>query len=107
MIQEKPDEVLTTILTKRFPKMEPQLLAEAWKIAQNAHAKDIRVVVAQLENSQKVSLVGKLLDPQGCPHELRRPVHGRVREVAADRPAPVQRVCDRRGLLATTNGNQP
>jgi NitT/TauT family transport system substrate-binding protein len=64
MIQEKPDEVLTTILTKRFPKMEPALLAEAWKNAQKAHAKDIRVVVAQLENSQKVSLVAKLLDPK-------------------------------------------
>jgi hypothetical protein len=64
MIQERPDEVLTTILTKRFPKMEPQLLAEAWKAAQKAHAKDIRVVVAQLENAQKVSLVAKLLDPK-------------------------------------------
>jgi ABC-type nitrate/sulfonate/bicarbonate transport system substrate-binding protein len=64
MIREKPDEVLTTILAKRFPKMEPQLLAEAWQAALKAHAKDIRVVVAQLENSQKVSLVGKLLDPK-------------------------------------------
>jgi ABC-type nitrate/sulfonate/bicarbonate transport system substrate-binding protein len=64
MIQEKPDEVLATILTKRFSKMDPQLLAQAWKIAYTAHAKDIRVNVAMLENSQKVSLVAKLLDPK-------------------------------------------
>jgi ABC-type nitrate/sulfonate/bicarbonate transport system substrate-binding protein len=64
MIQEKPEDVLNTVLTKRFPKMDPQLLAEAWSAAQKAHAKDIRVVVAQLENSQKVSLVAKLLDPK-------------------------------------------
>ncbi len=64
MIQEKPDEVLKTILEKRFARMDPKLLAEAWKVAQKAHAKDIRVVVAQLVNSQKVSLVAKLLDPK-------------------------------------------
>jgi sulfonate transport system substrate-binding protein len=64
MVQEKPQEVLETILVKRFPKMEPQLLAEAWTIAQKAHAKDISVVVAQLVNSQKVSLDAKLLDPK-------------------------------------------
>jgi NitT/TauT family transport system substrate-binding protein len=64
MIQEKPDEVFETILKKRFEKMDPQLLAEAWKVAQKAHAKDIRVIVAQLENSQKVSLDAKLLEPK-------------------------------------------
>ena len=63
MIQEKPDQVLE-ILTKRFPRMDAQLLAAAWQVAQKAHAKDIRVTVAQLENSQKVSLAAKLLDPK-------------------------------------------
>ncbi len=64
MIQEKPDEVFEKILKKRFEKMDPMLLAEAWKVAQKAHAKDIRVTVQQLENSQKVSLDAKLLDPK-------------------------------------------
>jgi ABC-type nitrate/sulfonate/bicarbonate transport system substrate-binding protein len=64
MIQEKPDEVFETILKKRFAKMDPQLLAAAWQVAQKAHAKDIRVTVPQLENSQKVSLAAKLLDPK-------------------------------------------
>jgi ABC-type nitrate/sulfonate/bicarbonate transport system substrate-binding protein len=64
MIQEKPDEVFETILKPRFAKQDPKMLLESWKVAQKAHAKDIRVNVAQLENSQKVSLVGKLLDPK-------------------------------------------
>ena len=64
MIQEKPDEVLETILKKRFAKQDPQLLAEAWKVARQAQARDIRVSIAQLENAQKVSLVAKLLDPK-------------------------------------------
>jgi ABC-type nitrate/sulfonate/bicarbonate transport system substrate-binding protein len=64
MIQEHPDVVLETILRKRFDKMDPALLEAAWKVAQTAHAKDVRVNVAMLENSQKVSLVGKLLDPK-------------------------------------------
>ena len=64
MIQEQPDVVLETILRKRFAKTDPALLAAAWKVAQTAHAKDIRVSVAMLENSQKVSLAAKLLDPK-------------------------------------------
>ena len=64
MIQEKPDEVFETILKKRFAKMDPDLLVIAWKVVQKAHAKDIRVNVRQLENSQKVSLDAKLLDPK-------------------------------------------
>jgi ABC-type nitrate/sulfonate/bicarbonate transport system substrate-binding protein len=64
MIQDKPDEVFETVLKKRFEKMSAQLLAEAWKVAQKAHAKDIRVTVPQLENSQKVSLDAKLLEPK-------------------------------------------
>jgi NitT/TauT family transport system substrate-binding protein len=64
MIQEQPDEVFEKILKPRFAKQDPELLRASWKIAQQAHAKDIRVSVAMLENSQKVSLVGKLLDPK-------------------------------------------
>jgi ABC-type nitrate/sulfonate/bicarbonate transport system substrate-binding protein len=64
MIQEKPDEVYETVLRKRLAKQPPDLLAEAWKVAQKAHAKDIRVNQAMLENSQKVSLDAKLLDPK-------------------------------------------
>ena len=64
MIQEHPDVVLETILRTRFDKMDPALLEAAWRVAQKAHAKDVRVNVAMLENSQKVSLVGKLLDPK-------------------------------------------
>jgi ABC-type nitrate/sulfonate/bicarbonate transport system substrate-binding protein len=64
MIQEKPDVVFETVLKKRFAKMEPTLLAAAWKVAQTAHAKDIRVTVPMLEHSQKVSLDAKLLDPK-------------------------------------------
>jgi ABC-type nitrate/sulfonate/bicarbonate transport system substrate-binding protein len=64
MIQERPDEVYATVLKKRFPKLDPDLLAAAWKVAQKAHAKDIRFNVQMFENSQKVSLVGKLLDPK-------------------------------------------
>jgi ABC-type nitrate/sulfonate/bicarbonate transport system substrate-binding protein len=64
MIQEQPDEVFEKILKPRFAKQDPELLRASWKIAQQAHAKDVRVSVAMLENSQKVSLVGKLLDPK-------------------------------------------
>jgi hypothetical protein len=63
MIQEKPDEVFE-ILKKRFSKMDPKLLGEAWKWTQQAHAKDIRVKIPQLVNSQKVSLEAKLLEPK-------------------------------------------
>lgn len=62
-IQEKPAETFE-ILKKRFPKMDPALLEEAWKRTFLAHAKDVRVTVPQLENSQKVSLQAKLLEPK-------------------------------------------
>jgi ABC-type nitrate/sulfonate/bicarbonate transport system substrate-binding protein len=64
MIQGQPDAVLETILKPRFAKLEPQLLAAAWKLVQQAHAKDIRVTELQLVNAQKVSLDAKLLDPK-------------------------------------------
>ena len=62
-INEKPDEALA-LLRKRFAKMDPDLLAAAWKVVAAAHAKDIRVTVAGLEHSQKVSLDAKLLEPK-------------------------------------------
>ena len=53
------------ILKKRFPHMDPALLARSLEAhAASAHAKDIRVTIPQLENSQKVSLDAKLLDPK-------------------------------------------
>ena len=63
IIQEQPDKVFEEVLTKRFPKMRPELLKAAWTQALAAHAKDIRVNDKQLENSQKVSLEAKLLAP--------------------------------------------
>ena len=63
IIHEKPDEALE-ILKKRFGKMDPALLAAAWKVVSKAHAKDIRVTMPGLENSQKVSLEAKLLEPK-------------------------------------------
>jgi ABC-type nitrate/sulfonate/bicarbonate transport system substrate-binding protein len=62
-IQEKPQETFE-ILKKRFPKLDEKLLEEAWKRTFLAHAKDVRVTVPQLENSQKVSIQAKLLEPK-------------------------------------------
>src|SRR4029079_19754490 len=65
MIINKPDEALA--LLKKMPNfanMDPDLLAAAFKTVVQAHAKDRRVPVAGLENSQKVSLEAKLLKPE-------------------------------------------
>jgi NitT/TauT family transport system substrate-binding protein len=59
-ILEKPDEALE-ILKKRFDKMDPQVLAAAWKTVSAAHAKDLHVTVPGLEHAQQVSLEAKLL----------------------------------------------
>jgi hypothetical protein len=40
------------------------LLAAAWHVAQKVHAKDIGVMVVQLENPQKVSPAAKLPEPK-------------------------------------------
>jgi NitT/TauT family transport system substrate-binding protein len=64
MVQEQPDKVFEEVLKKRFAKMDPELLKAAWDATQKAHAKDIRINKAMLDNSQKVSLVAKLLDPK-------------------------------------------
>jgi NitT/TauT family transport system substrate-binding protein len=61
---EQPDKVFEEVLKKRFPKIEPDLLKAAWEQTHRAHAKDIRVTKAMLDNSQKVSLVAKLLEPK-------------------------------------------
>lgn len=60
-VLEKPKEALE-LVRKRFDKMDPVLLEAAWQVVSKAHAKDIRVSVAGLENSQKVSLEAKLLE---------------------------------------------
>jgi sulfonate transport system substrate-binding protein len=62
-ILDKPNEAMD-ILKKRFDKMDPAVLAAAWQVVSKAHAGDIRVSVAGLENSQKVSIEAKLLDPK-------------------------------------------
>ncbi len=62
-ILEKPNESLE-LLRKRFDKMDPALLGAAWQVVSKAHAKDIKVSVAGLDNSQKVSLESKLLAPK-------------------------------------------
>jgi NitT/TauT family transport system substrate-binding protein len=64
MVQEQPDKVFEEVLKKRFAKMDPALLKAAWVRTQQAHAKDFRITVPMLENSQKVSLQAKLLDPK-------------------------------------------
>jgi NitT/TauT family transport system substrate-binding protein len=62
-IREKPTEALD-ILKKRFDKMDQALLATAWQVVSQAHAKDLRVTIPGLEHSQKVSLEAKLLEPK-------------------------------------------
>jgi hypothetical protein len=42
----------------------PAVLATAWQVVSKAHANDIKVPVVGLDNSQKVSLEAKLLDPK-------------------------------------------
>lgn len=64
MVQEQPDKVFEEVLKKRFAKMDPGLLKAAWEGTRRAHAKDFRVNDAMLENSQKISLEAKLLEPK-------------------------------------------
>jgi NitT/TauT family transport system substrate-binding protein len=62
-ILERPDEALG-LLRKRFDKMDPAVLAAAWQVVAKAHARDIKIPLVGLDNSQKVSLEAKLLDPR-------------------------------------------
>jgi ABC-type nitrate/sulfonate/bicarbonate transport system substrate-binding protein len=63
LIHDKPDEALA-LLRPRFKEMDPALLEAAWKVASQAHTTDLRVQVRGLENSEKVSIEAKLLDPK-------------------------------------------
>ncbi len=60
-ITEKPGEALE-ILKKRFDKMDQEVLAAAWRDVAASHARDLKVTVASLDHSQKVSLESKLLE---------------------------------------------
>jgi ABC-type nitrate/sulfonate/bicarbonate transport system substrate-binding protein len=62
-ILEQPTEALE-LLKKRFDKMDPAVLAAAWQVVGQAHARNLRVTVPALEHSQQVSLESKLLDPK-------------------------------------------
>jgi ABC-type nitrate/sulfonate/bicarbonate transport system substrate-binding protein len=59
-IHAKPGESLE-LLKKRFPRMEPELLAAAWQTVSKAHAREIKVTLPGLDHSQKVSLEARLL----------------------------------------------
>jgi len=63
LIAEKPAAALD-LMRKRFDKIDPAVLAAAWKVVASAHARDLRVTVPALENSQRVSLEAKLLEPK-------------------------------------------
>jgi hypothetical protein len=52
------------LLKKRFERMDATVLAAAWQIVGQAHARDLRVTVPGLEHSQQVSLEAKLLAPK-------------------------------------------
>jgi ABC-type nitrate/sulfonate/bicarbonate transport system substrate-binding protein len=62
MIRDKPAEALALLKKTRFDKMDQQVLDAAWKDVSAAHAKDLRITLAQLHHSQKVSLEAKLLE---------------------------------------------
>jgi ABC-type nitrate/sulfonate/bicarbonate transport system substrate-binding protein len=62
-IRDKPDEALA-LLKKRFERMDATVLAAAWRIVGQAHARDLRITVPGLEHSQQVSLESKLLAPK-------------------------------------------
>jgi hypothetical protein len=44
--------------------MDAAVLAAAWPVVAQAHARDLRVTVPGLEHSQQVSLEAKLLEPK-------------------------------------------
>jgi ABC-type nitrate/sulfonate/bicarbonate transport system substrate-binding protein len=62
-VRDKPDEALN-ILRSRYKELRPASLEKAWPVVAKAHTKDIRVTEAALANSEKVSIVAKLLDPK-------------------------------------------
>lgn len=62
-MKEKPAEAFE-LVKKRFEKMDPKVLEEAWKVASAAHTADVRVQENTLDNSQKWTLDAGLLDPK-------------------------------------------
>jgi ABC-type nitrate/sulfonate/bicarbonate transport system substrate-binding protein len=64
MIRDKPAEALALLKKTRFSKMNQTVLDAAWKDVSAAHAKDLRITLAQLDHSQKVSLEARLLEPR-------------------------------------------
>jgi ABC-type nitrate/sulfonate/bicarbonate transport system substrate-binding protein len=59
-IRERPDETLE-ILKKRFPQMEPGLLAAAFKVAHASTAKDVRVTTEALDKGQQFNVSAGVL----------------------------------------------
>jgi ABC-type nitrate/sulfonate/bicarbonate transport system substrate-binding protein len=60
-IREKPADALA-LLKKRFDKLDPAVLAAAWDVTSKAHARDARITIDSLANSQRVSIEAGLLD---------------------------------------------
>jgi NitT/TauT family transport system substrate-binding protein len=62
-IREHPDEALA-MLRPRYKEMKPEVLAAAWRIVAPAHTADLHVTDKLFENSEKINLEAKLLDPK-------------------------------------------
>ena len=78
MIQEKPDEVFDTILSKRFEKMDQAPAQERMGISQKAHAKDIRVHAGAARQLPEGQRAGQAAGPEGSGEELRGHLYRRV-----------------------------
>lgn len=63
LIRDKPAQALD-IVRGRFKEMDPALLDSAWAVVSQAYAKDIRPSPLIFENSEKVNIEAKLLDPK-------------------------------------------
>ncbi|MCC6473017.1 MAG: ABC transporter substrate-binding protein [Burkholderiales bacterium] len=62
-IQERPGDTLE-VLKKRFPRLDPKLLAAAWEMVRKAHTADLRITDPGFINAQKFSLDAGLLEPK-------------------------------------------
>jgi ABC-type nitrate/sulfonate/bicarbonate transport system substrate-binding protein len=63
LIRDKPDEALA-IVRGRYKELNPVSLEQAFKVVAAAHSKDLRVTPQALENSEKLNIEAKLLDPK-------------------------------------------
>jgi len=63
LIRDKPPEALDYVRA-RFNVIDPPLLEAAWRVVSQSHAKDLRVGERILENSDKINLAARLLDPK-------------------------------------------